>query len=133
MSGIFDSGWAFGAMEGLFTPGGRFERSAIFTDAGIITAQLDDYARLTSTHADPRDFTFNLRLDDGSVRTIDVHCTNGINFTGVGPSEWCLGADLANPDSHVWAMYFAEFVCDGERGRGFVDRSTRSRDLTPSR
>ena len=31
MNGIFESGWAFGTMEGVFDPGGRFERSAIFT------------------------------------------------------------------------------------------------------
>jgi len=129
MNGIFDSGWAFATMEGIFDPGGRFERSALFTDDGITLAELDDWARLTSTLADPTDFTINLRADNSTVRTVNIHCTNGMNFTGVGPSEWCLGADLTNPNSYVWAMYFAELECDGERGLGFVDRSTRARNL----
>ena len=130
INGIFDSGWAFATMEGLFEPGGRFERSALFTDEGVIAAVVHGGLQLTSTLADPVDFEINLCTEDGSSRTITFHCTHGINFTAVGPSEWCLGADLSNANSSVWAMYFAELECDGERGLGFVDRSTRVRNLT---
>lgn len=121
----FDSGWAFLGMDGSMDPTGAWERAAVFEHGRVVDAAMVHAGELSSTAPEPRQFEMTLRTED-RVRTIRVTCTDGVNWFGAGPSEFCVGNDYSDPKTYNWAMYFAEFECDGERGKGLVDRGAQA-------
>lgn len=126
VNALFESGWAFATVVGSLDPGGEFERGAVFEGGGKISdASVEEWSKLTAAGPQPRAFPMALRRADGRLYRINVTCDNGINWTGVGRTEWCIGTDRSDPANYLFNQHFAVFECEGERGLGFVDRGAR--------
>ena len=125
----FDSGWSF---LGFLCEdhSGVQEKSAVFENGRITLGHMEQKAELSTTAPEPRQYEVIVRTEDDRQRTIRIRCTEGVNWFSPGLSEWCLGSDLSHPRNYNWAMCFAEFECDGERGLGFVDRGAAAELLT---
>jgi hypothetical protein len=126
----FDSGWAFLGFWGEDRHGVQ-ERSAIYQNGQIILGSMAHSAELATTAPEPQQFEILLRTEDGRERRIQARCTQGVNWFCPGLSEWCVGTDLSDPRNYQWAMAFAEFTCESERGLGFVDRGAMAKLLKP--
>ena len=129
INATFESGWSFLGFWGELENDSA-ERSAIFADGKVIAGSMRQDALLNSTGPEPRQFEVTVRTDDGAVRVLKVKVTQYVNWFNAGLMEWCLGADTTEPTNYIWCMCFAEFECDGERGRGFVDRGVQASLLT---
>jgi len=129
VNATFESGWAFLAMEGLRDPGGQFERSAIWEGGNVLPAALQSFPPLEVTAPRPLQFELPILDDAGRLRKIEITRTHGVTWFGTGPTEWCVGTDLSQPNNYIYTHYFAEFVCDGEKGIGFVDQGARASHL----
>jgi hypothetical protein len=126
LNATFDSGWAFGTMVGVLDPGGEFERTAFFEKGEIQEGVLTKWHDLPTTAPAPREFDIVMADGGGRERVVHVACTGGVNWTGVGPTEWCVGTDRSNPRNFIFTHYFANYQCEGEKGLGFVDRGGRA-------
>ena len=124
----FESGWAFLGFWGE-DQRGVVERSAVFEAGNIIVGSMEHDAGLSTTEAEPRAFEVRLRTDDGKRRVLRVKCTQEVNWFSDGLSEWCVGSSLSDPTYYNWAMAFADFECEGEKGTGFIDRGALAKLL----
>lgn len=129
VNATFASGWAFLAFEGMLEGVENVRRGAIFENGEIIECEALHSADLETTAPEPRQFAMTLRTLDGRERLIEVTCRGGVNWTGAGPTEWCVGTDLSDPRNYVFTHYFADFACGGEMGLGFVDRGAQAARL----
>ena len=129
INATFDNGWAFLVFEGLLDGLAPVKRGSIFENGQIIECEALHEAELTTTAPDPKTFELTLRTADGRRRVMRVTCKGGVNWTGVGATEWCVGTDLSAPRNYIFTHYFAEFECEGVRGLGFVDRGARASRL----
>jgi len=128
INATFESGWSFATIVGSSDPGGIFDVAAVFDGNAVQEGTIARWTRQESFAPTPRSFELELALP-GGPRVIRATCTNGINWSGVGPTEWSIGTNRDDRENYLFSQYFAEFECDGEKGRGYVDRGRRTRDL----
>lgn len=121
-NGIFESGWAFATMLGVYDSG-DFQRAAIFDSSGTREATMEAWTPLTTVRCDPLDVVVELDVQ-GEKTVIDGRVRNGMNFTVADGAEFCMGTHLDKPDRYFLTNFFVDWNCNGERGFGYLDRGS---------
>lgn len=126
-NGVFESGWAFATMLGVYDSG-DFQRAAVFDAKGTHDATMAYWTPLSSVRCDPKDVTVRLNVQD-ELLTIEGRVRNGMNFTVADGAEFCMGTDHSKPDRYFLTNFFVDWTCNGERGIGYLDRGSLIRLL----